>query len=132
MSSESGRIDVGSATRTVAESDVSGAGSQFSRRLSGIIGWFGPTTGAVVGFILIVIAGRIASDVFLSWRNISNVFLQSAMLGVVAVGMTFVILTGGIDLSVGSVLSFCSVAAAMMFANGEGYPLPIVLVATLA
>lgn len=101
-------------------------------RLGHALAFLGPNVGAVVGFILIVIAGTIVSDVFLSWTNVRNVFLQSSMLGVVALGMTFVILTGGIDLSVGSLLSLCSVIAAMMFANGEGYPLPIVILATLA
>ena len=101
------------------------------RRLGEAVAVLGPNVGAVVGFVLIVVAGSLASDVFLSWINVRNILLQSAMLGVVAMGMTFVILTGGIDLSVGSVLSFCSVAAAMLFDNGQGYSLPIVLLATL-
>ncbi len=49
------------------------------------------------------------------------------MLGAVAVGMTFVILTAGIDLSVGMVLSLCSVVAALLYDSGEGYALPVVL-----
>ncbi|MFN8591669.1 MAG: ABC transporter permease [Thermomicrobiales bacterium] len=111
---------------------VRSRGEEFRLRLGHLLSFLGPNVGAVVGFVLIVIAGTLVSDVFLSWTNIRNVFLQSAMLGVVALGMTFVILTGGIDLSVGSVLSLCSVVAAMLFANGQGYPLPIVLLATLA
>jgi ribose transport system permease protein len=106
--------------------------SEVPRFVAARVSRLGPNVGAVVGFILIIIVGSLASDVFLSWINVRNVLLQSAMLGVVSVGMTFVILTGGIDLSVGSVLSFCSVAAAMMFDNGQGYPLPVVLLATLA
>jgi ribose transport system permease protein len=102
------------------------------QRLAPVVAALGPNVGAVVGFLLIVILGSIVSDVFLSWTNVRNVFLQSAMLGVVALGMTFVVLTGGIDLSVGSVLSLCSVVAAMMFANGKGYPLVLVLLVTLA
>lgn len=102
------------------------------RRFAPLFAVLGPNVGAVVGFLLIVIVGSIVSDVFLSWTNVRNVFLQSAMLGVVALGMTFVVLTGGIDLSVGSVLSLCSVVAAMMFANGKGYPLALVMLATLA
>jgi ribose/xylose/arabinose/galactoside ABC-type transport system permease subunit len=99
--------------------------------MGSLLSWLGPNVGAVIGFILIVVAGSLASPIFLSFTNIRNVFLQSAMLGVVAVGMTFVILTGGIDLSVGMVLSLCSVVAAMLFNNGQGYPLPIVILATL-
>jgi ribose/xylose/arabinose/galactoside ABC-type transport system permease subunit len=126
--SESGQIEA-SPGRAV---ELPSRGDELKRRFGHLLSFLGPNVGAVVGFILIVAAGTIVSDVFLSWTNIRNVFLQSAMLGVVALGMTFVILTGGIDLSVGSVLSFCSVVAAMMFNNGEGYPLPIVLLATLA
>jgi ribose/xylose/arabinose/galactoside ABC-type transport system permease subunit len=100
--------------------------------MGSLLSWLGPNVGAVIGFILIVVAGSLASPIFLSFTNIRNVFLQSAMLGVVAVGMTFVILTGGIDLSVGMVLSLCSVVAAMLFNNGQGYSLPIVILVTLA
>jgi ribose/xylose/arabinose/galactoside ABC-type transport system permease subunit len=103
-----------------------------ARYLEGLVEWLGPGTGVVLGFLLIVVIGSLVSPYFLTQRNITNVLLQSAMLGVVAVGMTFVILTAGIDLSVGSVLSLCSVVAALAFDNGQGYPLPVVLLATLA
>jgi ribose transport system permease protein len=127
------RIDVGAGSeRAVRQPKLLSPWSEGRRLIASSVSRLGPNVGAVVGFVLIVIAGSFASDVFLSWINIRNILLQSAMLGVVSVGMTFVILTGGIDLSVGSVLSFCSVAAAMMFDNGHGYPLPIVLLATLA
>jgi ribose/xylose/arabinose/galactoside ABC-type transport system permease subunit len=102
-----------------------------ARRLERLAESLGPATGVVLGFVLIVIAGSLVSPYFLTQRNITNVLLQSAMLGVVAVGMTFVILTAGIDLSVGSVLSLCSVVAALLFDNGQGYPLAVVLASTL-
>jgi ribose/xylose/arabinose/galactoside ABC-type transport system permease subunit len=92
----------------------------------------GPGTGVVLGFLLIVVIGGLVSPYFLTQRNITNVLLQTAMLGAVAAGMTFVILTAGIDLSVGTVLSLCSVVAALLFSDGQGYPLAIVLLATLA
>ena len=92
----------------------------------------GPGAGAIVAFLLIVLAGSLFSPTFLSGRNVTNVLRQSAMLGVVSVGMTFVILTAGIDLSVGMVLSLTSVVAALLFADGGGAPLPVVLFATLA
>ena len=126
-------IDVAAGSKSaVGRAKPPSAWSEVSRFVAAPMSRLGPNVGAVVGFVLIIIVGSLASDVFLSWTNVRNVLLQSAMLGVVSVGMTFVILTGGIDLSVGSVLSFCSVAAAMMFANGQGYPLPVVLLATLA
>jgi ribose transport system permease protein len=130
---ESKQIDVAAGSgRTVRRTELPSRWGEVRRFVASPVSQLGPNVGAVVGFILIFIAGSLASDVFLSWINIRNILLQSAMLGVVSVGMTFVILTGGIDLSVGSVLSFCSVLAAMMFNNGHGYPLPIVLLATLA
>jgi ribose transport system permease protein len=96
-----------------------------------LIDRLGPSTAVSIGFVLILIAGTIVSPYFMTQRNITNVLLQSAMLGVVAVGMTFVILTAGIDLSVGSVLSLCSVVAALLYDNGHGWGFPAVLVSTL-
>ena len=54
--------------------------------MGSLLSWLGPNVGAVIGFVLIVVAGSLASPIFLSFTNIRNVFLQSAMLGVVAVG----------------------------------------------
>jgi ribose transport system permease protein len=129
----SSEINVAAGSESVASrAKLPGRWSVVPRFVAASVSRLGPNVGAVVGFVLIIVVGSLASDVFLSWINVRNVLLQSAMLGVVSVGMTFVILTGGIDLSVGSVLSFCSVAAAMMFDHGQGYPLPVVLLATLA
>ena len=91
----------------------------------------GPGAGVIIGFLLLILLGSIFSPNFLSQRNVTNVLRQSSMLGVVTVGMTFVILTAGIDLSVGMTLSLYSVVGAMLFSNGEGYPLLVVLLATL-
>lgn len=109
-----------------------GGAQRLRQSLERVAEVLGPGTGVVIGFILIVIIGAVLSPDFLTQRNVTNILLQSAMLGVVATGMTFVILTAGIDLSVGSVLSFCSVVAAMLYNNGEGWPLVLVLLATLA
>ena len=103
-----------------------------SRVLDPVLERLGPNAGVIVGFLLIVAIGAVLSPNFLSERNILNILRQTAMLGVVTVGMTFVILTAGIDLSVGMTLSLYSVVAAMLYANGTGYPLPAVILATLA
>ena len=92
----------------------------------------GPSAGVIIGFLLIIVLGTVLSPNFMSERNVVNILRQTSMLGVVTVGMTFVILTAGIDLSVGMTLSLYSVVAAMLFANGGGYPLVIVVLATLA
>ena len=54
--------------------------------------------------VVVFIFFAVASDAFLSKNNLMNVMRQVSMLGITAVGMTCVILTSGIDLTVGSVL----------------------------
>lgn len=76
--------------------------------------------GIVIAFFLVVIALSIMSPVFLRWNNILNVIRQSSIIGIMAVGVTFVILTGGIDLSVGSVLAAAGMIAAGSMQNGMG------------
>ncbi|WP_243633334.1 ABC transporter permease [Paenibacillus xerothermodurans] len=56
-------------------------------------------------FIILVILAACISDSFLSLSNIRNVLRQISIVGIISIGMTFVILLGGIDLSVGSVLA---------------------------
>ncbi len=68
--------------------------------------------------IVIVIAMSIARPEFLSSDNILNVLRQIAVNAVLAFGMTFVIITGGIDLSVGSILAVSGVFAAGFMKNG--------------
>jgi ribose transport system permease protein len=105
--------------------------SKQTLRRQSLVERLGPGTAVALGFVLIVVVGSLVSPYFMTQRNITNVLLQSAMLGVVAVGMTFVILTAGIDLSVGGVVSLCSVVAALLYNNGQGQSLPVVLVCTL-
>ncbi len=62
--------------------------------------------GPLLGLILLCIAFSLASPYFLSLRNALNILDQVTVLGILALGMTAVIITGGIDLSVGSVLAF--------------------------
>jgi ribose transport system permease protein len=62
-------------------------------------------TGPLIGLIVLCLFLSFATDKFLSLRNFLNVLDQITVLGIIAVGMTFVILIGGIDLAVGSVLA---------------------------
>ena len=66
---------------------------------------FGGATGPLIGLLLLCVFLSFATDSFLSVRNFLNIMDQITVLGIIAVGMTFVILIGGIDLSVGSVLA---------------------------
>ena len=79
----------------------------------------------------LMVAVSIANSNFLSVQNIKNIFQQISINGILAVGMTFVIITGGIDLSVGSLLGFSGVIAASLVSGG-GNPLWAVLAGIVA
>ena len=64
------------------------------------------TLGPLLGLVALVIVGALLNDNFLTAANISNVLTRSAFIGIIAVGATFVIIAGGIDLSVGSMAAF--------------------------
>ncbi len=68
--------------------------------------------------IAIVVVMSFASPVFLTSKNIINIIRQISINGIIAVGMTFVILTGGIDLSVGSVVAITSVICGYSLEKG--------------
>ena len=67
--------------------------------------------GALVALVVACVFGFARYASFLTTENVLNIFRQNSMVGLVALGMTFVILTGGIDLSVGAVLAVAGVAA---------------------
>lgn len=66
--------------------------------------------GAWIGFLLLALVMTIATDGgFLSPRNLTNLMRQASINGILAGGMTLIILTGGIDLSIGSVVALCGI-----------------------
>ena len=67
--------------------------------------------GALVALLVACVFGFARYASFLTTENVLNIVRQNSMVGLVALGMTFVILTGGIDLSVGAVLAVAGVAA---------------------
>lgn len=86
--------------------------------------------GPVLALVILVIIGAMLNPNFLSANNISNVLSRSAFIGIIAVGMTFVITAGGLDLSVGSMAAF--VAGLMILVMNSAMPVlgvgvPIVL-----
>jgi ribose/xylose/arabinose/galactoside ABC-type transport system permease subunit len=86
----------------------------------------------VYGLILILGAyASIASPNFLTDRNIFNVLRTAAFLGTVAIAETFVIISGGIDLSVGSVIKLSVLMSAILM-NGKPENIGVAIVATLA
>ncbi|MBV8542480.1 MAG: ABC transporter permease [Pseudonocardiales bacterium] len=73
-----------------------------------------------------------ASGAFLSASNLFNIGVQSAVMAIIAIGMTMVVITAGIDLSVGSVAALSGVLGAMMVVNhGVGVPLATVVGAAI-
>ncbi|MCD4712902.1 MAG: ABC transporter permease [Clostridiales bacterium] len=85
----------------------------------------------IIIMVLLILALWVLDDKFLSFTNVTNLLRQTAIIGVLAVGMTFVILSSGIDLSVGSVLAFSSILASQLMV--AGYPIwAAILIALLA
>ena len=86
--------------------------------------------GPVVALIALILIGMALNSNFLSYANITNVLARSAFIGIIAVGMTFVITAGGLDLSVGSMAAF--VAGLMILTmntltESMGVTLPVIL-----
>jgi simple sugar transport system permease protein len=77
-----------------------------------------PLAGTLVLFIAMIIFGAVAYDAFLAPQVFLNLVIDNAFLLIVAVGMTFVILTGGIDLSVGSLLALTTMVTAALVKHG--------------
>lgn len=77
-----------------------------------------PTLAAAAVFALIFIGASAAYPNFGSWGVVRNLLVDNAFLGVAAVGATLVILSGGIDLSVGSVMAFTSILIAVLIDDG--------------
>jgi ribose transport system permease protein len=74
--------------------------------------------GPLLGLLLLCAVFSLYSPYFLTFDNLINVFRQSAVNALLALGQLLVIITAGIDLSVGSILGLCSVLAAMMLKAG--------------
>jgi galactofuranose transport system permease protein len=74
--------------------------------------------GALLALVLLVAFGALRYDNFLSYYNVTSFLANNAKFGLIALGMTFVIMTGGIDLSVGAVAALASVIAAEVSGAG--------------
>ena len=81
-----------------------------------VVNW-AMNNGALVGLIALCIALFIATPYFLTVANLLNIGIQAATVAILAFGMTFVIVTAGIDLSVGSVAALGAMVSAYMFST---------------
>lgn len=95
------------------------------RRIINVQQW-----GIIIVLILLVIILGISSPVFLSARNIRNILQQVSTLGILSMGMTILMISGGIDLSVGSSISVVAVIVGKLLKAGfpVGYPIIIGLI----
>src|ERR1700727_3248195 len=106
-----------------------GATSEERLTLGALVGrLFSNTTSAitVVLFLICIVLGQLSPG-FLTSRNVYAVLAQSAVVGVAAVGGTFIIIAGGIDLSVGAAIGLAGMLGALLVQHGYGAAPEIVL-----
>jgi ribose transport system permease protein len=121
-----------SGTGTGGDADgIAMAGSSHRRAITRATGVGGRTwrllrsNGILLAFLLLIVLGATQSPHFLTAENFSNVSRQASIAGILGIGMTFVILTAGIDLSVGSILGIVAIAYASMLGGGVPWPIAI-------
>src|SRR5512141_1359826 len=99
-----------------------------------VVGWSAVSRYVAVLLLLVGIVAYFAAvegGKFLSSANIENLFASVSILWVVSMGMTFAVLTGGIDLSVGAVVALSGLILSKLF-NGVGMPALLAVVVTVA
>lgn len=87
--------------------------------------------GPLIGLIVLFVVIAVMNDRFVSPSNLSNLLRQVSINALISFGMTFVILTGGIDLSVGSILALSSALLASMISSGMNPEVAIVFSALI-
>ncbi len=81
----------------------------------------------ILVLLILFIILAVSTDRFLTLRNLSNLLRQTSIIGVVAIGMTFVIISAGIDLSVGAIVGFSSIIVALLLKGGMAIPLAVII-----
>lgn len=90
-----------------------------------------PEFSVLIGLVILIVGMSFASPVFMSVQNIFNVLSQISRYGIISVGMALIIITGGIDLSIGYTVGLCATSAAYLTTNA-GLPWYMVLVLIMA
>lgn len=85
--------------------------------------------GIVIAFFILM---PIISPYFLQTRNMMNILQNVSLQGITAIGMTMVIITGGIDISVGGVMAMCAWIAASLMKSGIAWPIAVILCLVIA
>jgi len=84
--------------------------------------------GILAVLLLLIVLFSFASPAFFTTSNLINIARQVSMLGIVSVGFTFVLLTGGIDLSVGSIISIVGIISAYSMVDGGLHPVLAIII----
>ena len=87
-------------------------------------------TGLLIAFILMVITFQIIKPGYISSANAINILVSMSIVGLVAIAQTYLMISGVIDLSAGSVAAFSGVLAALLLR--EGWPAPVAIIAVIA
>ena len=95
---------------------IKSQGNQAGRKLNYIASKYGMLS----ILILIIIVAGIINPAFLTGQNIINIFKQISATGLLAIGMTFVIISGGVDLSVGSMIRCADPTGWRSWRHGSG------------
>jgi len=109
---------------------VSGAAAASLKRSN--LADYAPTFGALAALVLLVVFNSIFTTNFFDLNNFRNILLQVAPTMLVATGMTLVIATSGIDLSVGSIMAIASAVAATSLDSGAGLAILVALLVSAA
>src|SRR5258705_5528112 len=88
---------------------------------------YGRQLGTLAGLMAMVVVLWALTPHFLTISNLLNIAEQATIIAIIAVGMTFVIITGGIDLSVGSILAFSGVVMASALQHGVALPVALLI-----
>ena len=115
----------------MANATVNQAGGARGLSLSSL-GDYAPTYGALAALVLLFVLNSLFTPNFFDANNFRNILLQVSPTVLVALGMTFVMATGGIDLSVGAVMAIASAVAATSLDKGTGVAVALALAVALA
>jgi ribose transport system permease protein len=120
-------MSTGRAAPAAGEAAPGGAAAaEPEERVLGFGDVFGRDAGGLIVLLVLFGALTLASDEFLTGNNLANLARQVAIFGIIAVGQLLVILTAGIDLSVGSVLGLTGCVSAELLVHGWNVPLAII------
>ncbi len=123
MSTSTSPATTGTGGSTAVFGRASGTGSKLKDAMRG-------SGGALLGLVVLILVMSLATPRFATLQNILNIIDQGTVLGILALGATAVIITGGIDLSVGSVLALCTMVLGYLSHDG-GWPLWAAMVASV-